>query len=93
MVWEECIILMPKQARFVFLSATIPNAREFADWIAKIHGCHLPSSCHDLQHLRMFGSPGDTADLSTTAFNSETMMTKAVCLFPQAAECGCDESA
>jgi hypothetical protein len=36
-VWEECIIMMPKQARFVFLSATIPNAREFADWIAKIH--------------------------------------------------------
>ncbi len=42
-VWEECIILMPKQARFVFLSATIPNAREFADWIAKIHGCAVPS--------------------------------------------------
>ena len=39
MVWEECIIMMPKQARFVFLSATIPNAREFADWIAKIHRC------------------------------------------------------
>ena len=39
MVWEECIIMMPKQARFVFLSATIPNAREFADWIAKVHGC------------------------------------------------------
>lgn len=38
-VWEECIIMMPKQARFVFLSATIPNAREFADWIAKIHRC------------------------------------------------------
>lgn len=42
-VWEECIILMPKQARFVFLSATIPNAREFADWIAKVHRspCHV----------------------------------------------------
>lgn len=40
-VWEECIIMMPKQARFVFLSATIPNAREFADWIAKIHRCGM----------------------------------------------------
>ncbi len=36
-VWEESIILAPKTARFVFLSATIPNAREFAEWIAKIH--------------------------------------------------------
>ena len=37
MVWEESIIMMPKTARFVFLSATIPNAREFAEWIATIH--------------------------------------------------------
>ena len=36
-VREETIILMPNTARFVFLSATIPNAREFAEWIAKIH--------------------------------------------------------
>ena len=25
--------------RFAFLSATIPNAREFASWIAKTHRC------------------------------------------------------
>ena len=37
-VWEQSIILTPKTARFVFLSATIPNAREFAQWIALIHG-------------------------------------------------------
>ena len=37
-VWEESIILAPKTARFAFLSATIPNAREFAEWIAKVHG-------------------------------------------------------
>ena len=36
-VWEESIIMMSKTARFVFLSATIPNAREFAEWIATIH--------------------------------------------------------
>ena len=36
-VWEESIIMMSKAARFVFLSATIPNAREFAEWIATIH--------------------------------------------------------
>lgn len=35
--------MAPKSARFVFLSATIPNAREFAEWIAKTHRspCHV----------------------------------------------------
>ena len=36
-VWEESIILMPRTVRFAFLSATIPNAAEFAQWIAKTH--------------------------------------------------------
>ncbi|KAL7557415.1 hypothetical protein ACA910_016631 [Epithemia clementina (nom. ined.)] len=41
-VWEESIILLPHRVRFVFLSATIPNATQFADWVAEIH--HQP--CH-----------------------------------------------
>ncbi len=32
-VWEESIIFSPKHVRFLCLSATIPNAAEFADWI------------------------------------------------------------
>lgn len=42
-VWEETIILLPDAVRYVFLSATIPNALEFARWIAKIHSqpCHV----------------------------------------------------
>eukprot|EP01117_Protostelium_nocturnum_P003496 TRINITY_DN1455_c0_g2_i3.p1 TRINITY_DN1455_c0_g2~~TRINITY_DN1455_c0_g2_i3.p1 ORF type:complete len:827 (-),score=291.98 TRINITY_DN1455_c0_g2_i3:46-2526(-) len=42
-VWEETIILLPKAVKFVFLSATIPNAKEFALWVAKIHNqpCHV----------------------------------------------------
>ncbi|KAI8383997.1 rRNA-processing arch domain-containing protein [Blakeslea trispora] len=42
-VWEESIILLPDAVRFVFLSATIPNAMEFAEWICKIHEqpCHI----------------------------------------------------
>jgi ATP-dependent RNA helicase DOB1 len=43
-VWEESIILLPHRVRFVFLSATIPNASQFADWICAIH--HQP--CHVL---------------------------------------------
>ena len=41
-VWEETMILLPDTVRFVFLSATIPNSREFAEWICRIkHQC-----CH-----------------------------------------------
>lgn len=42
-VWEESIILLPHSVRFVFLSATIPNASQFAEWIASIHHqtCHV----------------------------------------------------
>ena len=35
---------LPHRVRFVFLSATIPNAAQFADWICEIH--HQP--CHVL---------------------------------------------
>ena len=45
-VWEEVIICMPKAARMVFLSATLPNSYEFAEWIASVHGtpCHVVST-------------------------------------------------
>lgn len=36
-VWEESIVLLPHSVRLVFLSATIPNAAQFASWIATIH--------------------------------------------------------
>lgn len=41
-VWEETIILLPDKVHYVFLSATIPNAMQFAEWITKTH--HQP--CH-----------------------------------------------
>eukprot|EP00931_Biecheleriopsis_adriatica_P061271 TRINITY_DN36836_c0_g1_i1.p1 TRINITY_DN36836_c0_g1~~TRINITY_DN36836_c0_g1_i1.p1 ORF type:complete len:1062 (-),score=260.86 TRINITY_DN36836_c0_g1_i1:47-3232(-) len=62
-VWEEVMILLPDSVRLVFLSATIPNAREFAEWICRIK--HQP--CHviytdkrpvPLQHY-LFPSGGD----------------------------------
>ncbi|KAH9876222.1 ATP-dependent RNA helicase mtr4 [Plenodomus biglobosus] len=42
-VWEETIILLPDKVRYVFLSATIPNAMQFAEWITKTHSqpCHV----------------------------------------------------
>ncbi|MDO8480615.1 MAG: DEAD/DEAH box helicase, partial [Nanoarchaeota archaeon] len=35
-VWEESIIFSPNRIRFLCLSATIPNALEFAEWISEI---------------------------------------------------------
>lgn len=42
-VWEETLILLPDSVRFVFLSATIPNAKQFARWICAVHQqpCHV----------------------------------------------------
>ena len=41
-VWEESIILLPHSVKYVFLSATIPNSKQFCEWIASLH--HQP--CH-----------------------------------------------
>ncbi|KAJ5105434.1 hypothetical protein NUU61_002781 [Penicillium alfredii] len=42
-VWEETIILLPDKVRYVFLSATIPNAMQFAQWVTQMHNqpCHV----------------------------------------------------
>jgi len=36
-IWEETILFAPKNARMVFLSATLPNAFQFAKWVTKLH--------------------------------------------------------
>ena len=35
-VWEECMILLPKHVRLVLLSATVANSRRFAGWLSSI---------------------------------------------------------
>lgn len=62
-VWEETIILLPDKVHYVFLSATIPNAMEFAEWIVKIHSqpCHVVYTDFrptPLQHY-LFPAAGD----------------------------------
>ncbi|VFQ89627.1 unnamed protein product [Cuscuta campestris] len=62
-VWEESIVMAPKNSRFVFLSATVPNAKEFADWVAKVHQqpCHIVYTDYrptPLQHY-IFPSGGE----------------------------------
>jgi len=40
-VWEEAIILLPKQMKILALSATIPNIDQFIGWLRKIHSFPL----------------------------------------------------
>lgn len=42
-VWEESIIFLPPAIKMVFLSATMSNATEFAEWICHVHKqpCHV----------------------------------------------------
>ena len=36
-VWEESLIFLPLHMNILCLSATIPNIRQFADWIGSVH--------------------------------------------------------
>ncbi len=50
-VWEESIIFSKPQARFLCLSATIPNADEFASWIRAIHRHPVQVVKHDERYV------------------------------------------
>ena len=32
-MWEEVIIMLPEHVNIILLSATVPNTKEFADWV------------------------------------------------------------
>ncbi|KAK5668535.1 Antiviral helicase ski2 [Batrachochytrium dendrobatidis] len=34
-VWEEVIIMLPSHVSLILLSATVPNTKEFADWVGR----------------------------------------------------------
>lgn len=62
-VWEETLILLPDNVHYVFLSATIPNARQFCEWITYVHkqNCHVVYTDYrptPLQHY-LFPAGGD----------------------------------
>jgi len=62
-VWEESIVMVPSSIRFVFLSATLPNAPDFASWVARVHmqPCNVIYTDYrptPLQHY-MFPAGGD----------------------------------
>jgi len=37
-VWEEAMLLTPRETEILALSATIPNAQQLAAWIEQVHG-------------------------------------------------------
>ncbi|XP_050401824.2 exosome RNA helicase MTR4 [Patella vulgata] len=81
-VWEETIILLPDNVHYVFLSATIPNARQFAEWICHLHKqpCHVVYTDYrpiPLQHY-LFPAGGDGLHLvvdETGEFREENFNT------------------
>ena len=53
-IWEETIILLPDNVHYVFLSATIPNAKQFAEWISFLHNQVKLSLLSNQVHPHLF---------------------------------------
>ncbi|MFO8016039.1 MAG: DEAD/DEAH box helicase [Candidatus Woesearchaeota archaeon] len=50
-VWEESIIFSQDNVRFLCLSATIPNAKEFASWIQSIKNHNVDTVLHNERNV------------------------------------------
>ena len=59
-VWEESIIFSKPEVRFLCLSATIPNAEEFAEWIRTIKQHRVEVIRHDTREIPLHRSLHDT---------------------------------
>ena len=40
-VWEEVIIMLPDHVNIILLSATVPNTKEFAEWVGCVNSFDL----------------------------------------------------
>ncbi|KAG7201588.1 hypothetical protein KM043_004332 [Ampulex compressa] len=86
-VWEETLILLPDNVHYVFLSATIPNARQFVEWVSHLHKqpCHVVYTDYrptPLQHY-IFPAGGDGIHLvvdETGQFKEENFNRAMACL-------------
>ena len=59
-VWEESIIFSNAKTRFLCLSATIPNAQEFADWISHTNKHVVEVVIHKIRSVPLHKSFYDT---------------------------------
>ncbi|CDW58424.1 superkiller viralicidic activity 2 2 like [Trichuris trichiura] len=86
-VWEEAIILLPDSVHHVFLSATIPNGSQFAEWISLLHRqkCHVISTDRrpvPLQHyVYPMGGDGIYLVYNTDGVFNESRFNQAVQTF------------
>ncbi|KAK2195580.1 bifunctional ATP-dependent RNA helicase Ski2-like/ATP-dependent RNA helicase Ski2 [Babesia duncani] len=64
-VWEETIILIPQNVNLVFLSATIPNHLEFAEWVCRIKNkpCNVISTDYRPTPLQHYVYPSKAAGI------------------------------
>lgn len=81
-VWEETLILLPDNVHYVFLSATIPNARQFAEWVAHLHHqpCHVVYTDYrpvPLQHY-IFPVGGDGIHMVVDEMVSDQLLDKTI---------------
>ncbi|KAI9444948.1 antiviral helicase [Lactarius indigo] len=51
-VWEEVIIMLPDHINIILLSATVPNAQEFAEWVGWVLNNFLYNLCITPQPFR-----------------------------------------
>jgi superfamily II RNA helicase len=65
-IWEESIIFSPKNIRFLCLSATIPNAVQFAAWISKIKDHTVEVVRHDKRAVPLTHKVFDSDEGITT---------------------------
>ncbi|MBW2989449.1 DEAD/DEAH box helicase [Candidatus Woesearchaeota archaeon] len=65
-VWEESIIFSKSHVRFLCLSATIPNAKEFASWISSIKKHNVDTIRYSKRHVPLHKSFYD-AELGITS--------------------------
>lgn len=64
-VWEEVLIMLPKHANIIMLSATVPNTREFAEWVGrtkkkKVYVISTPKRPVPLEHYLFTGNSTKT---------------------------------
>ncbi|KAG6335915.1 hypothetical protein ID866_3169 [Astraeus odoratus] len=55
-VWEEVIIMLPDHVSIILLSATVPNTKEFADWVGYKEACEALKRKQDKER-EMAGLP------------------------------------
>lgn len=72
-VWEESLIFSPKHIRFLCLSATIPNALTFAQWISSIQKHEVDVVKHHKRVVPLELSLYNTATKKKEVFNKSNV--------------------